>query len=138
MNETIYNFDYHNTLLKEFNNWVLLVRKKQITFGSMVLIIKRDVYNFNELHIDELNELKIVFNFIEKKLKQILKFKKINYIALMMVDPHVHFHVIPRYETQKQFNNDTYVDYGWPGIPNFDIENPTIADLTKFKEYLKL
>ena len=29
---------------------------------------------------------------------------KINYLAYMMIDNHVHFHVIPRYSKIKKFN----------------------------------
>ena len=37
---------------------------------------------------------------------------------LMMVDPHVHFHVIPRYEGPRTFAGLEFVDAGWPGPPD--------------------
>ena len=35
--------------------------------------------------------------------------QKINYLALMMVDPHVHFHVIPRYSGSRELEGATFV-----------------------------
>ena len=36
---------------------------------------------------------------------------------LMMVDPNVHFHVIPRYSELAQWNGIEFPDAGWPGPP---------------------
>ncbi|MDT8281400.1 MAG: HIT family protein, partial [Gammaproteobacteria bacterium] len=44
--------------------------------------------------------------------------QKINYLMLMMVDPHVHFHVIPRYAASVVFDDITFTDPGWPGLPD--------------------
>ena len=44
-------------------------------------------------------------------------YEKINYLMLMMVDPHVHFHVLPRYEGGRDFDSVDYPDAGWPGMP---------------------
>ncbi len=45
-------------------------------------------------------------------------FQKINYLALMMVDPHVHFHVIPRYSGSREFAGSTFADATWPKPPD--------------------
>ena len=37
---------------------------------------------------------------------------------LMMVDPHVHFHVIPRYEGAREWGGREFVDVGWPKVPD--------------------
>ena len=37
---------------------------------------------------------------------------------LMMVDPNVHYHVLPRYEETRTFEGATFEDPGWPGPPN--------------------
>ena len=36
---------------------------------------------------------------------------------LMMVDPHVHFHVIPRYEGAREWGGVAFPDAGWPAVP---------------------
>ena len=37
---------------------------------------------------------------------------------LMMVDPHVHFHIIPRYAGERSSTAATFADTGWPGPPD--------------------
>ena len=44
-------------------------------------------------------------------------YDKINSLMLMMVDPHVHFHVFPRYEGRRSFETVSIEDIGWPGPP---------------------
>jgi diadenosine tetraphosphate (Ap4A) HIT family hydrolase len=39
---------------------------------------------------------------------------------LMMVDPNVHFHVIPRYSTPRRWKDVEFPDCGWPGPPRLD------------------
>lgn len=39
---------------------------------------------------------------------------------LMMVDPNVHFHVIPRYSTDRSWGGRNFADAGWPGPPRLD------------------
>ena len=39
---------------------------------------------------------------------------------LMMVDPNVHFHVIPRYEGTRAWAGLDFPDAGWPGPPRRD------------------
>jgi diadenosine tetraphosphate (Ap4A) HIT family hydrolase len=36
---------------------------------------------------------------------------------LMMVDPHVHYHVIPRYEGEREALGVRVADAGWPKVP---------------------
>ena len=48
---------------------------------------------------------------------------------LMMVDPHVHFHVIPRYDGSRSFGGMSFPDRAWPGPP--DLKSAVaIDDLT--------
>ena len=44
--------------------------------------------------------------------------ERINYLMLMMVDPHVHFHVIPRYSGSREWGGLEFADQGWPGPPD--------------------
>ena len=50
-------------------------------------------------------------------LARVVSFEKINYLMLMMVDPHVHFHVIPRYEGERSACGVGVEDKGWPKVP---------------------
>ena len=54
---------------------------------------------------------------IEAALGEAIGYAKINYLMLMMVDPHVHFHVLPRYEGERSACGVTVRDAGWPKAP---------------------
>ena len=54
---------------------------------------------------------------IEHALKAVFDYEKINYLMLMMVDPNVHFHVIPRYSEPRSACGLTVPDPGWPALP---------------------
>ena len=54
---------------------------------------------------------------IENALKAAFAYDKINYLMLMMVDPNVHFHVIPRYSETRSACGLTIADPGWPAMP---------------------
>ena len=98
MHDTILKFGYPENLLKEYNNWVVLFRPKQVTVGSLVLVCKEDIFSLQEMSNDSFVEMQIVIKDIEFFLRDILNASKINYLALMMVDKHIHFHIIPRYQ----------------------------------------
>ncbi|UOR14754.1 HIT family protein [Qipengyuania aquimaris] len=117
MNETIEKFGYPDTLLKELEHWLILLRPAQPTLGSLVLAAKSDVTDFSALPPGAHAELAEATNIIEGALKSFVDYAKLNYLMLMMVDPHVHFHVIPRYEETREFAGETFADAGWPKVP---------------------
>jgi diadenosine tetraphosphate (Ap4A) HIT family hydrolase len=55
---------------------------------------------------------------IERALAAFCRYERINYLMLMMVDPHVHFHVLPRYSGSRSWDGLDFVDQGWPGPPD--------------------
>jgi diadenosine tetraphosphate (Ap4A) HIT family hydrolase len=97
MNATIEKFGYPGSLVKELEHWVILLRPAQATLGALVLAAKSDVAQFSALPADAFTELAIGTYAIEQGLSRFQPYDKINYLMLMMVDPHVHFHVLPRY-----------------------------------------
>jgi len=98
MNPTIEKFGYPETLVREFGHWLILLRLAQPTLGSLVLAAKSDATAFGDLPAEAHAELKRVMSEIETALGSFVQYQKLNYLMLMMVDPQVHFHVIPRYE----------------------------------------
>ncbi|BBF71179.1 HIT family protein [Sphingomonas bisphenolicum] len=117
MNATIAKFGWPATLIAEFDHWVVLLRPTQPTLGSLVLAAKSDATAFGDLPAEAHAELKTATATIEAALTRAVGYAKINYLMLMMVDPHVHFHVIPRYEGTRSGGGLTVADAGWPGQP---------------------
>ena len=118
MNETIVKFGWPASLIAEFAHWVVLLRPAQPTLGSLVLAAKSDATAFGDLPAEAHAVLKTVTGAIEAALRAAVGYQKINYLMLMMVDPHVHFHVLPRYEGERSGGGLTVRDAGWPGQPD--------------------
>ena len=117
MNETIRRFGYPSALVAQYEHWVVLLRPAQPTLGSLILAAKGEETRFADLPAAAFAELQRAVGDIEKALAAAIRFEKINYLMLMMVDPHVHFHVIPRYEGERSACGVSVKDAGWPKVP---------------------
>lgn len=117
MNDTIRRFGYPATLVAEYDHWVVLLRPAQPTLGSLVLAAKSDAMAFADLEPAAYADLANVSRDIETALRAAVDHTKLNYLMLMMVDPHVHAHVIPRYEGSRSFEGRAFPDAGWPKLP---------------------
>lgn len=117
MNDTIRRFGYPATLVAEYDHWIVLLRPAQPTLGSLVLAAKSDATAFADLEPAAYAELANVSRDIETALRAAVDHTKLNYLMLMMVDPHVHSHVIPRYEGSRSFEGRAFPDAGWPKLP---------------------
>lgn len=118
MNETIAKFGHPATLIAEYDHWVVLLRPAQPTLGALVLAAKSDAKAFGDLPAAAHAELKVATAAIEAALSKAVGYAKINYLMLMMVDPYVHFHVLPRYDGERSGAGLTVADAGWPAQPD--------------------
>lgn len=115
---TLDKFGYPGSVIEEGPRWVVLLRPAQVTLGALVLICKEPVQAFADLSKDAFLELQEVIGRVERSLHKAFDYDKINYLMLMMVDPDVHFHVIPRYGAKRFFLDTVIQDTGWPGPPD--------------------
>ncbi|WP_337187168.1 HIT family protein [Phenylobacterium sp.] len=116
-NSTARKFGHPATLVAETGHWLVLVRPQQPTFGSLVLVCKEDARGFSDLSPAAFADLQKAVQGIETLLRDAVAYEKINYLMLMMVDPDVHFHVIPRYPGERSHGGQAFADTGWPGPP---------------------
>ncbi len=123
MNATMEKFGYPGTLIREHEHWVVLLRPQQATLGALVLICKEDADALSSISVEAFAELKVITTVVESGLKECFKYDKINYLMLMMVDPDVHFHILPRYADLKNFADAEFTDSGWPGPPDLGQAN---------------
>ena len=119
MNQTTEKFGYPATLLKELDHWVILLRPAQVTLGSLVLAAKSDATAYGALPREAFAEQAEAVELMERALTRFTRYERINYLMLMMVDPNVHFHVIPRYSETRSWEGVDFPDTGWPGPPQF-------------------
>ncbi len=125
LNGTMQKFGAPDTIIRQYQRWSVLLRPAQLTLGALILVAHEPVFAFSELSPTSFNELHQVTGEIDDALKKAFGYDKLNYLMLMMVDPDVHFHVIPRYASSRSFNGQDFIDAGWPGVPNFGQINQT-------------
>ena len=125
-NATMTTFGYPDTLVRQYDHWAVLVRPAQVTLGSLVLVSTSQSTAFGDLPEGAHGELGTVIPDIERALRDFVAYQKINYLMLMMVDPHVHFHVLPRYPGSRTWGGLELTDAGWPGPP--ELKSATAID----------
>lgn len=131
-------FKYPHSLVKEYEHWEIYLRHNHVALGSLVLICRAGVESFHDISVEANSEMHVCITEIEKTLTKLRQYDKINYLMLMMKDPEVHFHIIPRYEEPREFQGITLKDNAWPKAP--DMDNPYIFKddtFEKLREYIK-
>jgi diadenosine tetraphosphate (Ap4A) HIT family hydrolase len=116
-NATEQKFGDPDTRIAQSRHWTVLLRPRQPTLGSLVLVCRDDARAFSSISAEAFADLQHVVRGVETALREVVAYERINYLMLMMVDPDVHFHVIPRYQGAREFGGMTFADAGWPGPP---------------------
>lgn len=117
MNETFAKFGWPDTRIAETEHWAVMLRPEQPTLGALVLGCKLPVRSFGQVGEAGMADLARATAGVETMLAAAIGYEKINYLMLMMVDPDVHFHVLPRYDGTRQAEGLALPDAGWPGPP---------------------
>lgn len=124
-------------MIYETNYWSWSLRPVQATLGAGILSLKRECLIFSELNQEEFSDLNNIIKVIEPTLKYIFNYDIMNYLMLMMIDRQVHYHVIPRYESNIDFKGKFWIDKGWPGIPDLNGEKLDMNKLKDICDYIK-
>ena len=111
---TAEKFGYPQRKLFENKHWLLLLRPAQVTLGSMVVVSKSSAESLATISDKAFATFPETCQYAERALKELFSAEKFNYLALMMVDPHVHFHLIPRYSNPVHYLGEEFVDTYWP------------------------
>ncbi|MEM7498474.1 MAG: HIT family protein [Pseudomonadota bacterium] len=120
MNATMEKFGWPASRVADLEHWVVALRPAQPTAGSLVVICREPATAFGQLSAGAFAELADVTRRVEALLKAETGYERINWLLLMMVDPDVHFHVLPRYDGSRSIAGHTLEDAGWPGPPRLD------------------
>ncbi|MBL0010090.1 MAG: HIT family protein [Nitrosomonas sp.] len=130
-NVTMRKFGAPQTIIQSYQYWSVMLRPAQATLGALVLAAHEPAEAFSQLSPESFTELHGITDQIESALAKAFQNDKINYLMLMMVDPDVHFHVIPRYAQPRQFADREFIDAGWPAMPNLGQINKTDAAINQ-------
>lgn len=123
LNETMLKFGAPDTCIHSYSSWLVLLRPAQVTLGALVLVAREPVTAFSRLSEAGFTELARVTRDVEMVLSHLFHYDKLNYLMLMMVDPHVHFHVLPRYAAERRYGGKVFSDSAWPGPPDLAQNN---------------
>jgi diadenosine tetraphosphate (Ap4A) HIT family hydrolase len=118
MNATLQRFGHPGAAITEYEHWVVLIRPQQPTPYCCVLAARSGALGLGALSRDEAAELPSVIQGFEAAVRQLAPAVKFNYLALMMVDPHPHFHAIPRYAMDLNVDGTVLRDIDYPRPPD--------------------
>ena len=134
-------FHLDQLTIQSNKNWILSVRPGQMTVGSMVVSSVQEHLNFTDLDPEAGADLTSILAEAEDAAKKIYGAVRINVVCLMMQDPLIHFHIIPRYDKAIMRYGMEWVDGDWPGPPLFHALNTSEEVLSSIKadivDYLK-
>jgi diadenosine tetraphosphate (Ap4A) HIT family hydrolase len=119
------------TYIDRSEHWTILINYMQPTLGSTLLVLNRHVDNLFDLTDDEyLDNLRQVKR-LESALHHAFNPNNVNYLMLANVVTHVHYHVIPRYESPPEFADKVWSDenYGHTPILSSDNKDRVVLDL---------
>ncbi len=130
------DFNAKDLTVFKTDHWSVLVRKSQVTVGSLVLAANRCFISAGEMTPEEAAEFPVVVGRLEAALAMAFQHDRMNYLCLMMVDRHYHFHVLPRYESPRQFAGRDWIDAAWPELPSLAAPACDEATLLALRDYL--
>ena len=104
-----------------YNYWTIYLNDNQYYLGRVYVALNRHgPENTLSLNEGEWLELKSVLDKITRTLSRGFEVDLFNYLVLQNKDRnHFHVHIIPRYENERQFNDEIFKDENWgkPPIP---------------------
>src|SRR5690606_17299017 len=122
--------------IADTTHWTWSVRPAQPTLGATVLSLRRGAVAFSGVGPEEMADLAAAVALVERATRAAFGYDKINYLMLMMVDPHVHFHVLPRHAKPPRFGDREWPDAAWPGPPSLAAESCSAALLASIRDAL--
>lgn len=123
--------------VRRYKHWTWSVRPAQGTLGASVISLNRPAKQWSEVDAGENAGLSQVVQGIEGAVRRQFNHDKINFLMLMMVDQHVHFHVFPRYTSERQFAGRGWADSAWPKPPDLQAGEFAADTLIAIRDTLK-
>ncbi|MFO7853995.1 MAG: hypothetical protein R6V44_02005 [Paracoccaceae bacterium] len=128
MNDTFRTFGWPATRIAETAHWAVMLRPAQPVLGALVVACKAPARSLGAAGPEAMADLAAAAAGVEAMLAATVRPAKLNWLALMMVDPDLHFHVLPRYPETREAAGVALPDAGWPGPPRLDAGRTLEAD----------
>ncbi len=130
-------------LVAETEHWLIILAPDQRNLGTCVVALKRDEKELSGLKDEEWADLALVVKKLESAIRKAFNATMFNWGCLMNSSyledpacPHLHWHFIPRYKNQVEFNGKTFYDpcFGKSTMYN---RNPAVQLSIQFKNEIK-
>lgn len=116
-------FKVERFLIAQVAGWRVSLRPSQTTLGALVISSGSGAPSLEFLDDEAQASLGGALNVCDRVLRQTYGCELVNYLALMLVDPIVHFHVIPRYSRPVERFGIRWTDADWPKPPGLGDAN---------------
>lgn len=128
--------DYSQNIVKDYNYWTWLVHTNQGYLGRSVVWCKRkDALDLMDATPEERAELFVILLEIKSAIEISFSSDWMNYAFLGNETRHLHGHIVPRYESTREFVGQGFIDkeYGhnWKTDKNFETSKETLQVIKK-------
>ena len=131
-------FEPKTKCIKEFDYWIVCVRKRARTLGDAVILLKREIPSISNMNREEAEEYPKVIKWYEKTCHDKFGADKFNYYMLMMKDNYVHYHAFPRYKRDIEKFDIIWKDEDYPSGINIsqakELNDDILENMVKYMQ----
>lgn len=117
-------------VIARYERWRLQLSKQQGYLGWLLVVLSRHAEDGADLTPEEVVELWEIVRAARGALARLFAPDHFNYAILGNVVRHVHLHLMPRYESPREFAGRTFRDehWGWFAIPGREEAPPELLE----------
>ena len=121
---------FSDTVIEEYRHWELQLFTDQNYLGRSLIKLKRHAVDLTDLRPEERKEFfEKVLPELEDVLDEVFGPDLYNQATLGNDCRHFHFHVIPRYSSERNFAGERFVDENWNSHYKDTAENDTSKEV---------
>ncbi|MGO8671614.1 MAG: HIT family protein [Capsulimonadaceae bacterium] len=100
------------------DHWAVVLNENQATLGRIYLVLRRHETDITALTTSEQTSLFHHTRAVKRAVDSLFAPDHYNYVFLMNLVRHCHFHIFPRYEAPRRFAGVEFVDSAYGGHYN--------------------
>jgi len=119
------NDEFEDAWVKNYEFWNLQLHTNQYYLGRCIVKLNRHAVDITEMSQKERQELfTIIVPEVKEALDELFGPDFYNYASLGNSSRHLHFHIIPRYSSKREFAGRTFKDENWDSHwkPDYDTD----------------
>jgi diadenosine tetraphosphate (Ap4A) HIT family hydrolase len=107
--------DYEKHSLKAYRHWTVYLHHNQAYLGRCYIALNREgnIDPYLETTLEEKGELEVVITEIHKVLNELYQPDIYNYANFRNTWPRCHWHIIPRYNKNREIDGQVFNDDNW-------------------------